>query len=114
MPANERSGALSISAGFSIPQPFLKGTQQIYNVWQPAQPSHLQRAEQAGAQVLMRLWCAVGVLAAHCCQHRGATEIVIIDEVPFRLDFAKKHIPGIKTINFRSAGPCISQDLLRA
>ena len=43
----------------------------------------------------------MGILAAHCCQHRGASEIVIIDAVPFRLDFAKKHIPGIKTINFK-------------
>jgi hypothetical protein len=42
-------------------------------------------------RVLLR---AVGILAAHCAKVRGAAKVVLIDKVPYRLDHAKKHIPG--------------------
>ena len=43
---------------------------------------------------------AVGILAAQCAFLRGAARVVIIDEVPFRLEFAKKNVKGLETINF--------------
>ncbi|XP_024400198.1 uncharacterized protein [Physcomitrium patens] len=43
----------------------------------------------------------VGILAAQCAFQRGASRVVIIDEQPFRLDFAKKKVPGLETINFK-------------
>ena len=43
----------------------------------------------------------MGILAAQCAFLRGAARVVIIDEVPFRLDFATKKVPGIETINFK-------------
>ena len=50
----------------------------------------------------MAIWgCGpVGILAAHAADFRGAERIVIIDNQQYRLDFAKKHIPRIETINF--------------
>jgi len=49
-------------------------------------------------------WClpAVGLLAAHCAQARGAARVVLIDGEQDRLDFATKHLPGVETINFQS------------
>lgn len=44
---------------------------------------------------------AVGILAAHCAFFRGAARVVIIDEQKFGLDFAKKKVPGLETINFK-------------
>ncbi len=42
----------------------------------------------------------VGTLAAHCAQVRGASTIVLIDNVQYRLDHDKAKIPGLHTINF--------------
>jgi hypothetical protein len=33
--------------------------------------------------------CAVGILAAHCAQHRGAKRVILIDNVDYRLQHAK-------------------------
>ncbi|KAG0610437.1 hypothetical protein M758_7G065400 [Ceratodon purpureus] len=43
----------------------------------------------------------VGILAAQCAFYRGAARVVIIDEVPFRLEFAQKKVKGLETINFK-------------
>jgi hypothetical protein len=32
---------------------------------------------------------AVGILAAHCAQHRGAKRVILIDNVDYRLQHAK-------------------------
>lgn len=44
--------------------------------------------------------CAVGQLAAHCAFVRGADRVIIIDDVEYRLQYAKDHMPKIETINF--------------
>jgi len=48
------------------------------------------------------IWGAgpVGILTAHCAQARGAARVVLIDQDDFRLNFARKKLPGIETINF--------------
>lgn len=43
---------------------------------------------------------AVGILAAMCAKFRGAARIIIIDNVPFRLDFAQSKVPGLEVIDF--------------
>ncbi len=58
----------------------------------------------------------VGTLAAHCAQVRGASTIVLIDNVQYRLDHAKAKIPGLHTINFgkekaSACGPQLRQRL---
>ena len=45
----------------------------------------------------------VGMLAAHSADFRGAERIVMIDNQQYRLDFAKKKIPRVETINFDQA-----------
>jgi threonine dehydrogenase-like Zn-dependent dehydrogenase len=49
------------------------------------------------------IWGAgpVGILAAQCAFARGASRVVIIDEQPYRLEFAKSKIPKLETINFQ-------------
>lgn len=44
--------------------------------------------------------CAVGQLAAHCAFVRGAERVAIIDNIEYRLQFAKDRMPNIETINF--------------
>jgi threonine dehydrogenase-like Zn-dependent dehydrogenase len=44
---------------------------------------------------------AVGILSAHCAQHRGARRVILIDSVEYRLAFARSKLPGIETINFK-------------
>ena len=44
--------------------------------------------------------CAVGILAAHSADFKGAERIVMIDNQQYRLDLAKKKIPRVETINF--------------
>ena len=48
----------------------------------------------------MKFLSAVGQLAAQCAFHRGAAKVAIIDNVQYRLDHAKKHMPDLVTINF--------------
>ena len=43
---------------------------------------------------------AVGILAAHSADFKGAGRIVVIDNQQYRLDFIKKRIPRVETINF--------------
>ena len=42
----------------------------------------------------------VGMLAALSAQYKKASRVILIDNVQYRLDFAKKHLPGVETINF--------------
>jgi threonine dehydrogenase-like Zn-dependent dehydrogenase len=48
------------------------------------------------------IWGAgpVGILAAHCALVRGAKEVVLIDEIEYRLTHAMVKLPSIHTINF--------------
>jgi ferredoxin len=43
------------------------------------------------------------MLAAHSADFRGAERIVMIDNQQYRLDFVKKRIPRVETINFDTA-----------
>jgi threonine dehydrogenase-like Zn-dependent dehydrogenase len=48
----------------------------------------------------------VGILAAHCAFARGAQHVIMIDCVPYRLEFAKAHVKGnLSTINFKEKKP---------
>lgn len=53
------------------------------------------------------IWGAgpVGLLAARCAFVRGATRVILIDQEEGRLEFAKKHIQGVQTINFTKKKP---------
>ncbi len=42
---------------------------------------------------------SVGLFAAHCALIRGAARVVLIDSVQYRLDFAKKKLHAVVTIN---------------
>ncbi|CAF1058167.1 unnamed protein product [Didymodactylos carnosus] len=42
----------------------------------------------------------VGMLAALSAQYKKAGRVILIDNEQYRLDYAKKHLPGIETINF--------------
>ena len=57
---------------------------------------------------------AVGMLAAHCAFFKGAGDVVLIDHEEDRLQFARDHIPNIKTINFdkKKVKDCSRQKLL--
>ncbi|WIA30950.1 hypothetical protein OEZ86_000999 [Tetradesmus obliquus] len=52
---------------------------------------------------VVAIWGAgpVGILAAHCAQHRGARRVIMIDSVQDRLDFVKRKLPGVETLNFK-------------
>jgi threonine dehydrogenase-like Zn-dependent dehydrogenase len=43
----------------------------------------------------------VGILAAHCAQHRGARRVILIDNVAYRLQHAQQRLPGLEVINFK-------------
>ena len=43
---------------------------------------------------------AVGILAAMCSFHRGAKRVIIIDNVPFRLEFAQSKVPNLEVLDF--------------
>lgn len=51
---------------------------------------------------VVAVWGAgpVGLLAAQCAFARGAHRVIIVDEIPYRLEFAKKIIPKIETVDF--------------
>ncbi|CAF1048528.1 unnamed protein product [Didymodactylos carnosus] len=42
----------------------------------------------------------VGMLAALSALYKKARRVILIDKEQYRLDYAKKHLPGIETINF--------------
>ena len=54
---------------------------------------------------------AVGQLAAHSAYVQGAEKVAIIDSVGYRLDYVKKWIPGIHTINFSKLQVCLALTL---
>lgn len=45
----------------------------------------------------------VGILAAQCAQHRGASKVILIDQEQYRLDFAERRLDPhtLATINGR-------------
>ena len=43
---------------------------------------------------------AVGILAAMCSFFRGASRVIIIDNVPFRLQFAQSIVPNLEVLDF--------------
>lgn len=63
---------------------------------------HATEMGEVGPGDIVAIWGAgpVGILAAHCAQHRGARRVILIDNVAYRLDHAKAKLPGIETINF--------------
>jgi threonine dehydrogenase-like Zn-dependent dehydrogenase len=42
----------------------------------------------------------VGLLTAKLCQIRGASRVIVIDAVDYRLEFAKQKIPGVEIIDY--------------
>ncbi|HML34617.1 alcohol dehydrogenase catalytic domain-containing protein [Sporomusa sphaeroides] len=43
----------------------------------------------------------VGILAQRCAIFKGARRVYAVDQVPYRLEYARKLNPGVETINFR-------------
>jgi threonine dehydrogenase-like Zn-dependent dehydrogenase len=41
----------------------------------------------------------VGILTAQCAFYRGAKRVIIVDEVAYRLEFCKKLMPKIETVD---------------
>ncbi len=61
----------------------------------------------------LRMVCAtVGQLAAHCAFVRGAERVIIIDDIEYRLQFAKDRMPKIETINFDKVKVCTADSTL--
>lgn len=46
----------------------------------------------------------VGLLTQRCASFRGADRVIAVDQVPYRLEFARQHNP-VETINFREQDP---------
>lgn len=57
---------------------------------------------EVGHGDVIAIWGAgpVGLLAAQCSFARGARRVIIVDEMTYRLEFAKKILPKIETVNF--------------
>jgi len=51
---------------------------------------------------VVAIWGAgpVGLLIAQCAFARGAKRVIMVDNVPFRLQFAKRLYPKVETVNF--------------
>lgn len=51
---------------------------------------------------IVAVWGAgpVGILAAHCAYARGASKVILIDNIEYRLEFARSKMPSLVTINF--------------
>ncbi len=47
----------------------------------------------------------VGLLAERSAFFKGARRVFAVDHVPYRLEFAKKHNPGVEPINFKEQDP---------
>ena len=43
---------------------------------------------------------AVGQLAAHSALVKGAEKVAIVDSVQYRMDYVKKWLPQVQTIDF--------------
>ncbi|KAK9908225.1 hypothetical protein WJX75_004550 [Coccomyxa subellipsoidea] len=63
---------------------------------------HANELAGVGKGDRVAIWGAgpVGQLAAHCAFVRGADRVIIIDDVEYRLQYAKDHMPKIETIKF--------------
>jgi len=68
---------------------------------------------EVGPGRTVAVWGAgpVGMLCAYFSVYRGASKVVIIDSEQYRLDFAKKHIKGLETINYKHQN--VKQELER-
>ena len=64
---------------------------------------HGNELAQVNAGDVVAIWGAgpVGLLSAQVAFSRGAKRVIIVDEVDYRLDFAKKILPKIETVNFK-------------
>ncbi|KAH9541979.1 hypothetical protein CY35_14G090800 [Sphagnum magellanicum] len=62
---------------------------------------HANELGHVGQGDNVAIWGAgpVGIFSAHCALLRGAAHVVLIDSVQYRLDFAKKKLKDILTIN---------------
>lgn len=47
----------------------------------------------------------VGLFAQRAALFKGAERVFAVDHVPYRLEFAAKHNPGVETINFKDRDP---------
>ncbi len=47
----------------------------------------------------------VGLLVQRCAFFKGADRVIVVDHVPYRLEFARQHNPGVETINFKDQDP---------
>lgn len=47
----------------------------------------------------------VGLFAQRSAFFKGAERVIAVDRIPYRLEFAKKHNPGVETINFDEQDP---------
>jgi S-(hydroxymethyl)glutathione dehydrogenase/alcohol dehydrogenase len=43
----------------------------------------------------------VGILAQRCAIFKGAKRVYAVDQIPYRLEYARRLNPGVETINFR-------------
>jgi len=59
---------------------------------------------EVGRDDVVAIWGAgpVGLLAAQCAFARGARRVIMVDNQAYRLDFAKKILKGVETVNFSS------------
>lgn len=47
----------------------------------------------------------VGLMVIRCAIFKGASRVIVVDKLNYRLDFAKKINPGVETINFKEVDP---------
>lgn len=64
---------------------------------------HANELGEVGSGDNVAIWGSgpVGILAAHVAKVRGADKVFLIDEVDYRLEYAKNKLPYVKTINFK-------------
>jgi threonine dehydrogenase-like Zn-dependent dehydrogenase len=62
---------------------------------------HGNELAQVGRDDVVAVWGAgpVGILTAHCAFARGARRVILLDNQPYRLQFAKSKIPKLETID---------------
>jgi len=65
---------------------------------------HGNELAEVGRNDVVAIWGAgpVGILTAQCAFNRGARRVILVDNVPYRLDFASKVLPKVETVNFAS------------
>jgi threonine dehydrogenase-like Zn-dependent dehydrogenase len=71
---------------------------------------------QVGKGDFVAIWGAgpVGLLVAHCSLHRGARRVVMIDNIPHRLEFAKQALDSdrVETIDFSTGKETVYERLM--